>query len=278
MLLTKPALTWLFPVFGPRFFHLLPHLGFVLVILLLLSLSRYLNQQKFWQLSTNNFDEPDIHLIFMSHPLPFKVCKELHDHDGDGLLEVDGVVLVHDHWLPRNSQFPLLLLNLLLHPSCSQRGVIFELWSRIRTYPWPPQQSPYKQPWSLSLPGQSCIQRKGYQAHHHVGQVGLLPGPLYCVERHLGALLVVRVLVWMNLIRKFTFRVQLDVSGPLTIIDILRNFFFASSTDASGSICRTSNGLRFLRKVWAINQCEPNFQDCLLNWWRKELFRSTRTS
>ena len=38
-----------------------------------------------------------------------------------------------------------------------------------------------------------------------------------------------------------------DLYSLLTIIDILRNFFFASSTDASGSICSTSKGLRFLR-------------------------------
>ena len=56
----------------------------------------------------------------MTHPLPLKISKELHDHDGDGLLQVDGVVLVHYHWLPRDSQFSFLLLNLLLHPSCKK--------------------------------------------------------------------------------------------------------------------------------------------------------------
>ena len=53
----------------------------------------------------------------MTHPLPLKISKELHDHDGNGLLEVDGVVLVDYHRLSSDSQLSLFLFNLLLHPT-----------------------------------------------------------------------------------------------------------------------------------------------------------------
>ena len=156
----------------------------------------------------------------MTHPLALQVRKELHDHDGDCLLQVDGVVFVNYHWLSSNPQFSLLLLNLLFHPSCEKyswykKG---EIWFTISekymlkiancktckwwTYPSPPPQSPCRQPSSPSPQGQSCIQREGYQAHHQgQGLQGdqLLPGPLHRVKGHLRSLLVLRVLVRVNL-------------------------------------------------------------------------------
>ena len=74
-----------------------------------------------------------------------------------------------------------------------------EQYDRSWTYLWPPQQSPYRRPSSLSPQGQSCVKRQGYQAHHQGEGEDLLPGPLHCVKRHLRSLLIVWVLVWMNL-------------------------------------------------------------------------------
>ena len=114
---SEPALTRLLPIFCPCLPHLFPHLSFVLIVLFLLSIARYLPTG---DAIKYNSDIDIIHLIFMTHSLSLQIRKELHDHDCDGLLQVDGVVLINYHWLPSNPQLSLLLLNLLLHPSCKK--------------------------------------------------------------------------------------------------------------------------------------------------------------
>ena len=68
-----------------------------------------------------------LHLVLVSHPLALEVGKQFHDHDGDGLLEVDGVVFVDDHRLASHPQLPLLLLNLLFHPPLGENVKSSEL-------------------------------------------------------------------------------------------------------------------------------------------------------